>query len=84
MQHSEREQRRRPIRRAQRFIERGASDALATVERWSAPGDLPPELSGRILYSLAWASEVEVTKLSSRVVDLDGRALSSISRHLRR
>jgi|SRR5882672_506522 len=45
------------------FLERGASDALAAVERWPAPGDLPPHLPGRILYNLSWASEAEFKQL---------------------
>src|SRR5258708_750873 len=28
------------------FVERGAADSLAAVERWPDPGDLPPDLSG--------------------------------------
>lgn len=43
----------------QAFIERGASDALAAVERWPEPGDLPPDLPGRILYNLSYVSESE-------------------------
>jgi hypothetical protein len=41
------------------FGERGASDALAAVERWPTPTDLPPDLLGRILYNLTWVSDVE-------------------------
>ena len=47
------------------FIERGAADALAAVERWPAPTDLPPDLPGRILYNLTWVSEAEFEKLRS-------------------
>jgi len=41
----------------QHFVERGASDALAAVERWPAPGDLPSDLPGRILYNLTWVAD---------------------------
>jgi len=41
------------------FVERGASDTLAAVERFPEPGDLPPDLGGRILYNLTWVSDVE-------------------------
>jgi hypothetical protein len=41
------------------FVERGASDALAAVERWPRPEDLPDDLSGRILYNLTSVSEFE-------------------------
>jgi len=44
------------------FVERGASDALAAVERWPKPEDLPPDLPGRILYNLTWVSEAEYPK----------------------
>jgi hypothetical protein len=50
------------------FVERGASDALAHVERWPAELDLPPGLEGRILCNLAWVSESEYGRLPSRVV----------------
>lgn len=50
----------------QDFVERGASDALAAVERWPEPGDLPPDLPGRILYNLTWVSEVEYQSLPSK------------------
>jgi hypothetical protein len=43
----------------QDFVERGASDALAAVERWPEPGDIPPDLPGRVLYNLTWVSEAE-------------------------
>ena len=43
----------------QPFIARSAAEALAAVERWPTPGDLPPDLAGRILYNLTWASEAE-------------------------
>jgi hypothetical protein len=49
------------------FIERGASDALAAVERWPGPEDLPPDLPGRILYNLTWVSEVEFSELGSKL-----------------
>jgi len=48
-----------------RFIERGASYALAAVERWPTPGDLPPDLPGRILYNLTWISDAEFRQLRS-------------------
>jgi len=47
------------------FVERGASDALAAVERWPSPGDLPPDLPGRILYNLTWVSDAGFTKLTA-------------------
>jgi hypothetical protein len=50
------------------FVERGASDALAAVERWPTPGDLLPDLPGRILYNLTWVSDVEFEKLGSKTV----------------
>jgi hypothetical protein len=45
------------------FVERGASDTLAAVERWPMLGDLPPDLPGRILYNLTWASDAEFNTL---------------------
>jgi hypothetical protein len=48
------------------FIERGASDALVAVKRWPKPDDLPPDLSGRILYNLTWVSEAEFEKLTTK------------------
>ncbi len=42
----------------QDFVERGVAEALAAVERWPEPGDLPPDLPGRILYNLTWISKV--------------------------
>ena len=50
------------------FIERGAFDALAAVERWPSPGDLPPDLPGRILYNLTWVSQAEFENLGTRTV----------------
>jgi hypothetical protein len=50
------------------FIERGASETLAAVERWPALGDLPPDLPGRILYNLTWASEAEFKMLNPKAV----------------
>jgi hypothetical protein len=47
------------------FVERCGTDTLAAVERWPAPEDLPPNLTGRILYNLTWVSEMEYEKLSS-------------------
>lgn len=48
------------------FIERGISDALAAVERWPEPDDLPRDLPGRVLYNLTWISEVEFDNLTSK------------------
>lgn len=48
------------------FADRGASDALAMVERWPRPGDLPLGLPGRILYNLTWVSEAEFNNLNSK------------------
>ena len=45
------------------FVERGAKDALAAVERFPRPGDLPLGLTGRILYNLTWVSDVEFENL---------------------
>lgn len=45
------------------FVDRGANDAIAAVERFPVPGDLPPDLPGRVLYNLTWVSEVEFEKL---------------------
>jgi len=45
------------------FIERGVSEALAAVERWPTPSDLPPDPPGRILYNLTWCAEGEFNKL---------------------
>ena len=42
-----------------KFIERAVADSLAAVERWPGPGDLPPDLAGRVLYNLCWVSETE-------------------------
>jgi hypothetical protein len=49
------------------FVERGANDALAAVERFPEPGDLPPDLAGRILYNLTWVSDVEFENLVKKV-----------------
>jgi hypothetical protein len=46
-----------------RFVERGASEAFAHVQRKPKPEDIPPDLTGRILYCLAWVSEAEFEKL---------------------
>ncbi len=48
------------------FVERGANDAIAAVERFPAPGDLPPNLPGRVLYNLTWVSEVEFEELAKK------------------
>jgi hypothetical protein len=50
------------------FVERGASDALAHVERWPNALDLPPGLEGRILCSLAWVSDLEYDQLTRKAV----------------
>jgi hypothetical protein len=47
------------------FVERGASDAIAAVERWPGPEDLPHDLPGRILYNLTYASGFEDQILGS-------------------
>jgi hypothetical protein len=49
------------------FVERGASDALAHVERWPAELDLPPGLEGQILCNFAWVSESDYEHLQDRV-----------------
>ena len=41
------------------FVERAAADALAAVERWPEPGELPIGLPARILYNLTWVSEAD-------------------------
>jgi hypothetical protein len=50
------------------FVERSASGALAAMDRFPAPGDVPPDLHGRIFYNLTWISEVEFEKLSTKAV----------------
>jgi hypothetical protein len=50
------------------FVERGASDALAHVERWPNALDLPPGLEGRILCSLTWVSDLEYDHLPRKAV----------------
>jgi hypothetical protein len=50
------------------FVERSALDALAAVGRWPMQGDLQPDLHGRILYNLTWASHAEFKKLSAKTV----------------
>lgn len=50
------------------FVERGAADTLAAVDRLPAANDLPSGLAGRILYNLTWVSETEHEKLKSRNV----------------
>jgi hypothetical protein len=54
---------RRPAEPWPDFVERGAKDTLAAVERFPEPGDLPSDLAGRILYNLTWISEAEFEKL---------------------
>jgi len=53
------------------FVERGASDTLAAVERFPDPGDLPPDLGGRILYNLSWVSDVEFENLGNKTDQRD-------------
>ena len=50
------------------FVERGSSDALAAVERWPAPDDLPPDLPGRILYNLTWISDGDFQRLRRKSI----------------
>lgn len=50
------------------FIERGTSDALAAVDRWPTPEELPVDLAGRVLYNLTFASEEEFKKLSTNAL----------------
>jgi hypothetical protein len=53
------ETKRRPTESWQEFVGRGAANALAAVERWPEPEELPPDLPGRILYNLTWVSEAD-------------------------
>ena len=48
------------------FVARCAAEARETVRRFPDPGDLPPDLPGRLLYNLTWASEAEYEALRSR------------------
>ncbi len=50
------------------FVNRCAADTLAAVVDLPAPGELPEELPGRVLYNLTWVSEVEYAELGSRAV----------------
>jgi len=50
------------------FINRSASNTLAMVEQWPMPGDLPPNLPGKILYNLTWVSEAQFNDLGTRPV----------------
>jgi hypothetical protein len=50
------------------FVERSASETLAAVARWPTPGDLPPDMPGRVLYNLAWVSEVDFKQLPTTAV----------------
>jgi hypothetical protein len=59
------ETRREPGESWAHFIERGASDAQTAVQRWPMPEDLLPDLPGRILYNLTWATEAEYKMLSA-------------------
>jgi hypothetical protein len=45
------------------FVERGAADALARLERWPTDLDLPPDLKGHVLCSLSWVSRLEFDQL---------------------
>jgi hypothetical protein len=45
------------------FVERGASEALANVERWPTDLELPPNFEGRILCNLCWVSQVRHDQL---------------------
>jgi len=49
------------------FVDRGANDALAAVERFPDPEDLPPDLAGLILYNLTWVSDVEFGNLVKNI-----------------
>lgn len=53
------------------FVERGASDTLAAVERFPELGDLPSDLGGRILYNLTWVSDVEFENLVKKTDQRD-------------
>jgi len=64
------------------FTERSASEALAAVERWPSPGDLPPDLPGRILCNVTWASEAEFTKLSTKPANGARRLLGTLRQWL--
>ena len=50
------------------FVERGAADALAHVERWPTDLDLPPKLEGRILCNLCWVSQLKYWGLMRKKV----------------
>jgi hypothetical protein len=41
------------------FVSRCASDTLAAVAKWPVATDLPPDLSGQLLYNLTWVTEAE-------------------------
>ncbi len=60
------ETKRRPGELWSNFVERGAVDCTAAVERWPDLRDLPPNLPGRILYNLTWVSEAEYENLRCR------------------
>jgi hypothetical protein len=45
-----------------------ALEAFASAERWPEPGDLPRDLSGKILYNLCWVSEAESENLRTDAV----------------
>jgi hypothetical protein len=64
------------------FVERSASAALAAAEQFPAPGDVQPDLHGRILYNLTWMSEVEFEKLSTKAVVAESFArIQQIRKH---
>ncbi len=46
------------------FVRRSAAETLATVEKWPAPGEIPADLPGRILYNLTWVSEERYVQLN--------------------
>jgi hypothetical protein len=50
------------------FVERSASGALAAVDRFPGPNDVPPDLHGQIFYNLTWISEGEFEKCSTKAV----------------
>jgi hypothetical protein len=45
------------------FMQRGVSDTLSAVGRWSEINDLPSLLPRRIFYNLCWVSEAEFAEL---------------------
>jgi len=49
------------------FVQRGALDALAAVERFPGPEDLALDVTGRVLYNLTWVSEPEFAELRTKI-----------------